>query len=222
MAALITTLIDKQDNFEIIRDQIAAILLLEQHNQQVLAVSETKDPSQWALKVYSERSNPWEAFRDQNSDRTPIINVWYNNSNFDGNASNTVAHQKASGTFNIDCYGRGLSRSETTGHTPGDEDAALEAQRAMRLVRNILMAGQYTYLGLRGLVWKRWPQSINLFQPQQGGLPVENVVGARLALTVDFSEFSPQYVPETLELLSIDISRLVDGKVVLEADYDYT
>jgi hypothetical protein len=63
----------------------------------------------------------------------------------------------------------------------------------VRLARNIIMAGAYTYLGLRGLVWKRFPQSISMFQPQIENRAVQRVVGARLALQVHFNEFSPQY-----------------------------
>ena len=90
------------------------------------------------------------------------------------------------------------------------------------LVRNILMSAQYTYLGLRGLVWKRWPQSITVFQPQIEGQAVQNIRGARLAFEVGFNEFSPQYQPEVLELLSVNVERSETGEILLQADYDYT
>jgi len=84
------------------------------------------------------------------------------------------------------------------------------------------MAAEYTYLGLRGLVWQRWPQSVNVFQPQIGEQPIQQIVGARLALRVSFNEFSPQVVAETLEFLSVDVKRTEDGEIVIRADYDYT
>ena len=84
------------------------------------------------------------------------------------------------------------------------------------------MAAEYTYLGLQGLVWQRWPQSITVFQPQLDGRQMQQIVGARLALRVVFNEFSPQVEAETLELLSVDVIRAEDGEIVLEADYDYT
>ena len=220
----ITTLIDKQDNFEVIRDQIVAILVTEIAEQQVLAAAAAKDPDDWKLRVFAERSNPWEQYlNDPASDPSPIVNVWYDNSNFDQSGSNISERQKTDGIFNIDCYGYGVSEDDGgTGHKPGDREAAYEVQKALRLVRNILMAAEYTYLGLRGLVWQRWPQSITVFQPQIDGRQVQQIVGARVAFRVVFNEFSPQVVAETLEYLSVDVKRAEDGEIVLEADYDYT
>jgi len=216
-------LIDKNDNFEVIRDQIASIIRLETANQQTLAAAAAKDPALWGLRVFTERANPWEQFRADDEDTSPIVNVWFDNLNFDMAASNVIERQKAEGVFNIDVIGFSVSADDPSGgHTPGDEGAARTAQRGLRLVRNILMSADYTYLGLRGLVWRRMPQAITSFQPQLGDQGALQVVGARLALRVEFNEFSPQYTPETLEFLSIDVRRTEDDEIVLEADYDYT
>lgn len=219
----ITTLIDKKDNFEIIRDQIAAILVLESTSQQALAVLAAKDPKEWKLRVFTERSNPWELFQDANAEQTPIINVWYGSSNFDKKSSNAMERQHSASVYNIDIYALGVSRDiPGGGHTPGDEDAAFRVQAAIKLVRNMLMASIYTYLDLRGLVWGRWPQSVNVFQPQVEGKELQQVIGARIVMAVDFNEFSPQFEPETLEFVAIDVKRTEDGEIILEADYDYT
>lgn len=222
---MIQSLIDKQDSFEIIRDEIAAILVTEVASQKALATGEGKDPTLWDLKVYTERSNPWENYLNSPESDTliPTVNIWYDNSSFDPKASNIMERQKTVAIFNIDCYGAAVSSSNTSGgHNPGDKEASLEVQRALRLVRNILMAAEYTYLGLRGLVWGRWPQSVNTFQPQLGSNSVQQVVGARIAFKVTFNEFSPQYVGDVLELVAVDIIRAEDGQILLEADYDYT
>lgn len=220
----IPTLIDKQDNFEIVRDQIAAILVLEIASQMALATAAAKDLNNWKLRIFTERSNPWEQWlNDPESDTSPIINVWFDNSTFDKSASNISERQKTEGVFNIDCYGYGISSDNIAGgHNPGDKEAAFETHRALRLVRNILMAAEYTYLGLRGTVWSRWPQNITAFQPELNGLQLQQIVGARLAFRVGFSEFAPQFLEETLEYLAIDVKRTEDGQIVLEADYDYT
>lgn len=218
-------LIDKQDSFEIIRDQIGAILLTEIASQIALATTAGKDdPDDWKLRIFSERANPWEQFlQDPVVDTSPLVNIWYDNSSFDRKGSNTFERQHAIGIFNIDCYGYGVSKTDGgTGHEPGDKAAALEVQKALRLVRNILMAAEYTYLDLRGLVWQRWPQSITVFQPQLDGQAVQNIVGARLALEVGFNEFSPQVEGDTLEFISIDVFRKEDGELLLEADYDHS
>ena len=217
----IPTLIDKQDNFEVIRDQIAAILVLEVASQMALATLAAKDPNDFKLRIFTERSNPWEQFLNDQVDRSPLVNVWYDNSNFNLSKSNILERQASETIYNIDCYGFGISKDDGAGHKPGDREAALEVQKALRLVRNILMAAEYTYLGLRGLVWQRWPQSITVFQPELGSQPVQQIVGARLAFRVIFNEFSPQFELETLELLSVDVRRVEDGEIVLEADYQY-
>lgn len=218
---MIQTLIDKQDNFEIIRDQIAYIIAYESASQQALATAAAKDPDQWKLSVYTERNNPFENFTGDDQYTTPVVNVWYDNSNFDKSAGNVKTRQKAIGIFNIDCIATGKSEADGAGHKAGDQVASEEAQRVVRLVRNILMASEYTYLGLRGTVWGRWPQRINIFQPQQT-VTIEQIVGARIALEVEFNEFSPQYVGEELEYISVDVNRAEDGKLIIEADYDYT
>jgi len=222
---VLATLIDKQDNVEILRDQIAAILVAEVANQMALATGAAKDPADWKLRIFTERSNPWEQFIDPNEvgfDPSPLVNIWVDNMNYDPKASNVMERQKTEAVYNIDCYGFGRSANVLAGgHTPGDQEASFEVQRAVRLVRNILMAAENTYLQLRGLVWSRWPQSINIFQPQLGENTAQQIVGARLAFRVVFNEFSPQVVPETLELVAVDVIRTEDGEIVLEADYSY-
>ncbi len=219
----IQTLIDKQDSFEIIRDQIAGILVLETASQQALAVLAGKDPVLYKFDVYMERSNPWEKFLDpEETDTTPIVNVWYDTSTFDPSASNTFERQKTEAIFNIDVYGTGQSTATDNGHSSGDELASLEAQRMLRLVRNILMASINLNLQLKGLVWNRWPQSVKIFQPQAGERPVNHVVAGRLALSVTFNEFSPQYVHENLEYVAIQVRQSETGQVLIAAEYDYT
>lgn len=226
--AVLDTLIDKQDNFEIIRDQIAAILTSEVANQMVLAAAAAKDSALWKLRIFTERSNPWEQWIDidDSTDLSPIIDVWYDNGNFPGAKGGTVDRQAHEAIYNLDCYGVGVSADVPAGgHDPGDKEAAFEAQRAVRLVRNILMAAINTYLqtakgsGLR--VWQRWPESITVFQPQLDNQAIQHIVAARIALKVTFNEFSPQVTPETLELLTVDVKRIEDGQIVLEADYEY-
>jgi hypothetical protein len=219
----ISTLIDKQDTFEIVRDRIAAILTTEIASQMQLATDAGKDPNDWKLRIFTERSNPWEEFLNEPVDISPLVNVWFDNSGFDPSKSNVVERQASETVYNIDCYGYGRSRDDgATGHIPGDREASFEVQRALRLVRNILMSAEYTYLALRGTVWHRMPQSITAFQPQLDARQMQQIVGARLAFRVIFNEFSPQVEPVDLELLSVDVIRTEDGEIVLEADYDYT
>lgn len=222
------TLIDKEDNFEVVRTQIAAILALNTAKQQVLAVAAGKDPDLWKFEVYEERSTPWEAFFDESTgtvtDETPLVNVWYDTGNFPGDKGDTVERQMHDAVYNLDCYAAAVSKNDRTGtgHTPGDLQASFNVQRLIRLVRNILMASENTYLQLRKTVWQRWIQSINAFQPQLSDRPAVHIIGARIAFNVKFNEFSPQATPEDLETLFATIKRESDGKIVAEAEYDLT
>lgn len=228
---MIAELIDKRDTFEIVLEQVGAILLAETAAQQQLAIAAEKDPTLWALRIFLERSNPWGDFIEGDIvaegeespaiNATPIVNVSLDSLNFDPATSNSVSRQKASATFNIDCYAIGVSESDgASGHTPGDERAALEVQRAVKLVRNILMAAEYIHLGMQGTVWKRGVQSVTMFQPQLDGRAVEQIVAARISLQVDFNELSPQVLGEPLELISATVKRRGDtGEIYFTAGY---
>lgn len=222
---MIPTLIDKQDSFEIVRDQIVAILVSEVASQQALAITAGKDPALWKLRIFKERTNPQEEWLNETppADRSPLVNVWFDTADYEASKSNAKQRQFSAGTFNIDCLGLGVSANiPAGGHTAGDEQAAIEVQRAYRLVRNILMAAEYLRLDLPGLVGDRWPQSVTAFQPQIDSQTVQQVAGLRLALRVTFNEFSPQFVPETLELVSVEVKQSGSGEVFLTADYPST
>lgn len=225
MPAQIETLIDKVDQFELVRDELAAILAVESAQQQVLALAALPtplDPRLWKLRVFVERADPWSEFQDaqDQSDATPIVNVWFDESTIDLKRSNLVERQATEGTFNVDVYGYGIA--EQTGpstHIPSDERAARDVHRGVRLVRNILMAGHYTYLGMRGVVGRRYVQSIKSFQPTIDNRPVQGVHAARLALRVDFNEFSPQVQGQPFELLHVTVKRKETGEIYFAAQY---
>lgn len=220
MAARIEGLIERPDNVEVIRDKITEILLEEIAGQQLLARNLNKDPEAHRLRIFLERSNPWDEYIDpppqgEKIDRAPLVNVCWDKTAVDEATSNTVERQKNSATYHIDCYGCGRSRSSTTGHRPGDEDAALEAARAARLVRSILMAGHYTYLGLKGVVWRRWHAASQAFDPPLLERPVQHVKAVRVSLRVDFNEFSPQVEGVPLALINVRFTRADNGEVTL-------
>jgi len=221
---MLDSLIDKQDNFEIIRDQIVAILVTELDEQQALAVIAEKDPELWRLRVYKERSDPWEGFLDpEDTDKTPIVNVWFDNANYDKRASDRTERQKSISIYNIDVLGYGVSQDDgSTGHIPGDRTASLEAQRATRLVRNILMSAENRYLQLRDPVWDRFILDLTPFQPATINDDVTKIVGLRIKLEVEHNEFSPQVTLSTLELVTTEVFETDSGEVLLKANYDYT
>jgi hypothetical protein len=212
MPALIETLLTEPDNMTIVRDQIAAILAVELAHQGELGLSPVPH-------VFAERASPWGPLAETVVDERPIVNVWFDTESFEGAASNIVERQRADGTFNVDVYGFGSSGETLTGHEPGDLVAALACQSALRLVRQILMSGHYTYLGLRGLVWKRWPQSLGMFQPPSDARPAHHVIAGRLALAVQYNEFSPQVEGQPIETLAVEIIKAKTGEIYLRAQY---
>jgi hypothetical protein len=224
----ITTLIESKDRFEILGLEIAAILLLEMRGQMTLAASAGKDPSAWHFRVFHERAEPWSEFierpepQSEPLDCSPIVNVWFDRSKYDPKGSNVVSRQKYASTYNLDCYGYGIAKGTLGGHQPSDQSASLEAHRAMRLVRNILMASHYTYLGQRADVWTRVVDTRQVFQPQIDGKSVQNIVGARLELVVEHTEYSPQYQGEPLELVSAGVTRASNGQLIAEFQKDFT
>jgi hypothetical protein len=223
--ANILELIDKKDNFENVRDEIAAILAVEKENQKVLAAADGQDPDLWNFDVYAERSSPWELVEDSEGKiiaDTPLVNVFFDSASSNASGSNNIEQQLMEGTFTIDCVAAMTHRkAEGESLQHADELAAKEAQRIIRLVRNILMAGSYTYLGMRGVVLSREIQNIAMFQPQINDRPAEHVMVARLQLKVQYYEFSPQAEPEELELMSAQCINS-DGKVLFRTEYDYT
>ena len=229
MAAKLQTLIDKQDTFEIVRDRIAQIIVDESANQVALATTAGKsDPTQWDLRVFTERAEPWEQVqRDQEANRVsdvPIVNVWFESLTFDERKSNVVSRQQGPGTFSIDVYGFGRSIETVEGHNPGDSVASLKMQQGVRLVRNILMSGYYVTLGWdlpQTTVGQRFIRSIAAFQPNAKDSPAIRMATGRISFEVSFNETSSEYTGSTLEKVSTDIKRAEDGSVLVSADYIY-
>jgi hypothetical protein len=222
VSAIITQLIDKQDNFEIIRDQIAAILALEIANQRALAVSDGKtNPDSWNFAVYRERSNPWQALDDDNGKPSGdmvngLVNVFYQDDEFENGGSNPINYQRSTGTFIIDAY----AHKNRRGSTPGDELASLEADRIGRLVRNIIMYSQYTYLELRSIVEGRYFTRREKLQPDIRDESAHGVIVMRQYLRVNYTESSFDVPTVDLDLLTSQCTFGDSGEVLV--DFDYT
>lgn len=219
-------LIDKQDNVEVIREKIGQILLAEVAAQKALAIADSQDPVLWNLRVFLDRTNPWDEFLqapDQDTtEATPLVNIHFDNSAVDGRASNVVTNQTYDGSFNIDVYGYGVSAYASTGHVAGDAKASSEAHRATRLVRNILMAAEYTYLDLGGTVTKRMVQTIDAFRPPLDERGAIQVHAHRIRLGVRYIEEAPVATGAPLEIINVEVSRKETGEIYLTAEYDET
>lgn len=221
-------LIDKKDNFELIRDEIAAILAFETANQQALAVLAAKDPELWKFDVFIERSRIWESLTLLEEPVSPIVSVYFVSADFAGDQSAVALHQTANpGIFNIDILTTALNQKNVgDGYQSGDQRASLECQRILRLVRNILRSippdttqpGQdYTYLNMRGVVAHRRFQSITQFLPEYDKQAV-TIAAARIVLAVKYLETSLEGPDQPFELLQVQATTTTNGQVIIQID----
>lgn len=227
MPAQITELITGKDVAETVRDMVAAILVVEIENQKALAQVAGQNPDDWDLEVYLERANPFESWLEQDDNeqpdrRTPIVNVWLESTNQEGAAS-AVDGKAATSTINVDCFGYGVSKETLNGHEAGDRKAAFEAQRALRLCRRILFSGQYTYLGsprkAGQFIGGRKLLRLETFQPEQTVQTAQRIVGARMAIEVRHTLDQPQVLGETIETITVEVTRTEDDRVLVNTAY---
>lgn len=220
---VIESLLEGPDNFELVRDRIASILALESEGQQTLAAAANKNPLDWKLRVFLERSNPWSEWVENPDkiDAAPIINVSWQDFAPDTGSGSTVSGGKTVGTYHVDCYGYGKSADvEAGGHTPGDEAAGLEIARIVRLVRRILMSGHYAYLGFeRGFIARRILRSVTSMDIPLSERGAQHVVAARLVFGVEFLETSPQVQGVILESIYLEAKRAKDQRLYFAAQY---
>ena len=230
MPALITEEIsDGPDTVDALREAIAAILKVESENQVQLKrlAGKQKESDEWRLRVFTNRSSPWEQFSDAPQDerfvddRSPLVHVGFSTDTVFGNRGDLIKTQVTSATFWLDCYGCGAPRGTGGGHIPGDYSAWQESSRACRNVRRILMSAHYLHLGMRGIVGKRtWSGRERLDVPI-GERGAQHIACTRLSFVVDFSESAtPQHVPSALQTIFTEVRRdTLDGEVLLTAEF---
>jgi hypothetical protein len=226
---LIAGLIDKTDGFELVRDQVAAILAAEVASQKALAIANAppKDPLLWDLRIFSERSEPWGEFVSAPTDPalcTPLVNVSYHRSDFDEAASDLAERQKSHTILLVDVYGYGFAADVSAGgHKAADVQARAARDRGVRLVRNILMSANYVDLGLPGFVYGRWLVSSEamIFQDDNDRtVPAQQIAASRMTFRVSHDEFSPQISAELMEIAVVTVKRTANGQVLFEATFE--
>ena len=179
--ALIKTLIPPQ-NFELIRDQIGAILKLEIENQGQLNPDKKLSDIVCNTKIFQDRSVPI------GKEELFIVDVVYFSTQFE---NQSATHQDGENIFYLDVYARGF---ETDEH-PGDTEAAIGCQRLCGIIRAILQDPQYILLGFDPRFIKR-TRVTNILRNQYD--PVEgssNTILYRVVFQVDAGESTPGIVP---------------------------
>lgn len=139
-----------QQNFEIIRDQIGAILTLELADQTDAGADE--------FEVWSERVVNW------NNEEKKVINVTFDNAPYDNHnpKSRTGENQ-----YFIDVIA--LAQHEGDAKTEkGDVLASLLVQRIAGVIAYILSSPEYYYLDFQpGLIQSRWVSEIKTGKLQE-------------------------------------------------------
>jgi hypothetical protein len=223
MSANIPNLIDKQDNSELIRDEIASVLFVEKENQKNLAAIANKNPALWDFSVSTEKFIPWHLLEDDEGKilgDTPLVNVYFDQMQANQGGSNPIKDQQINGTFIIDVIaGKNTTVNCQGDNVPGDVLAAADCQRVMRLVRNIIMSAVYIYIftgeapstgrtvPAPGIVTERKFSQIQVFRPQINDRPAEKVIAARMSLNCVFYEESPQISGVPITLISSECTR---------------
>ena len=223
--AVIDHLIDKQDNYEIVRDKVAQILADEVINQKIKAAADAKDPALWNFTVFTEKTNPFELIETVSGKiggDAEIANVWLDSVTF--NEGDVVDRKQPDTIIHIDCVSSKSAENNAGGGitTQADLRASLDAERIGRLVRNILMAATYTYLDMRGIVAKRWITRMQKLQPDRDDQPAQNAMAFRVTLTVSHLEDTPQITTGDLDEIIVDLKRGELDEVLASLTIDLT
>lgn len=184
-----------EQNFELVRDQIAAIIKDEVANQAVL------QPNEEALQNVS-------IFVDRlakvNKSELPLINIFLDIGNFQ---NQDVEAQDGIYIFNIDIYFSGKSSSN---EARGDTKSLRNLQRLAGVVRAIIQSVKYITLGLeKPSVLHRSIKNLIITDPtsSQDGI---NVSQGRLTLEVRMVEIAEMFLSRPLLGTNANV-RLFDG-----------
>jgi len=172
------------DNIEVIRDQIAALLVVDFRRQAELAAeSGAADGGDYNVAVYVESDDPLQYVDEDTPGANPFpcVNVILDSSDPDkGTAS--VNKQAFTAKLYVDCYAEGNDAEDGE----FSYKAARRAWKVARLVRRILRAEANTYLRLRGIVGRvSWSFQAGEPSNTRSAIKVKMV---RATLTIDYVE----------------------------------
>ena len=195
---MINVLIDKKDNFELIKYKIASIIKSELENQKKLAREISEDKAKnYDIKVFIDKVNPLSIYSESQTQnekgQLPIVNITFDGDDLTLEGSSNIGQQKVRGTYYIDCY---AFKNKKAGKE-GDEEVSREADRIGTIIRNILMFDNYIVLDMRGIVVRRYVTKREKMINQNSS--AENVSAMRLIFEVEYLEESVRNQTYTLE-----------------------
>jgi hypothetical protein len=176
-------------SFELVRDQIGAILFTEFDKQAELTYNPDLE-----VEVWVERFVPFDR------KELPAINVMLATGNYDGD---TVAQSDGTYTYLIDFH----ARAKTNNDGKGDNLALLKLQKMIGIARAIIMNPKYRTLGFAApFVMSRRVTGFEIANPDSAN--ADSVVWGRMKVVVQ--------VPETTELIDASLIEGFDTTVELE------
>lgn len=195
---MINVLIDKKDNFELIKYKIASIIKSELENQKKLAREISEDKAKnYDIKVFIDKVNPLSIYSESQTQnekgQLPIVNITFDGDDLTLDGSSNIGQQKVRGTYYIDCY---AFKNKKVGKE-GDEEVSREADRIGTIIRNILMFDNYIVLDMQGIVVRRYVTKREKMINQNSS--AENVSAMRLIFEVEYFEESVRNQTYTLE-----------------------
>lgn len=177
--SVIDTVIPPQ-NFEVVRDQIGAILTAEIHNQLLMS-----GDYNLTLKVWRERLVTFD------HTEIPAVNVMYAGAPFDSRDSKQVEGQH---DYYIDCYQRSKAREEEL----PDLLAMVKLHRLLGICRAIIMDPKYKTLGFQSpSIASRSITRILMGDPSK--MDATTSVFGRLILTVRMPEVTALINPPKIQ-----------------------
>lgn len=202
---MILELLNTNNSFEVVRDAVAAILLVELNQQLALAIA-APDPTYEALlrsfydqqddMVTDELNLFVERFVRFDVTELNNINIYWDRSLL-GKGSQ-IKNQKSNTKIMIDVN----VLHKGTVNERGDKLASLVLQKMLGVIRSIIMHGNYITLGfVRPFIERRWIEDMNSFRPQENEnrVNIDNMVTGNLTLSVEFNEKNLGITPEELE-----------------------
>ena len=210
---VVNELLSTPDNVEIIRDQLCGILALEcAHQYELAQEGHSTVAEDFNIKVYLENDEPWELQTEEDKDVFPLVNVSLQGAKSDSGSTSTNSTARTA-TFFVDCYASGIF----DGSGLSGRMAVIKAWKTARIVRNILEAANYAYLGLRGVVSKRAITDFETGMPKTQNAAIRVCV-VRLKLDVSYTEVSPQVSGVEIDPISLSITDDT-GLVVVDMKY---
>lgn len=223
---MISYLIDPALNQFLVRDKIAEILLTELANQQTLATDADEDPLNWRLRLFVQRRLPWDLWSGVpelgTAEALPVVNICADSADRDQLRPLEPLQQRYDGIYTIACLGYGVARETDSGHIPADESARIEAERAVGLVRKILMSNQYTQLGLTNVVSERDAIGLRRTDPIVDEARSFHIEGIELTMGVKFMERTRPNEGVPLQIIGVSVLRHDNGELLLAQQIDTT